>query len=143
MSREIMQQAVFALDELIYDFPDDGDVDTLANAKAVMKSLEAALAQPEQSKYSDIVSDGGLDPRNKFDAQPEQEPVAWMQDSIELYANDRPTEIYKIPLYTAPPRKPWVGLTDDERTRYIKYTAENFAAGVLWAEAKLKERNCG
>jgi hypothetical protein len=35
------------------------------------------LTQPEQSNYSDIVSDGGLDPRNKFDAQPEQEPVAW------------------------------------------------------------------
>jgi hypothetical protein len=29
------------------------------------------LAKLDQSKYSDIVSDGGLDPRNKFDAQPE------------------------------------------------------------------------
>lgn len=38
------------------------------------RGYEAALAQPEQSNYSDIVSDGGLDPRNKFDAQPEQEP---------------------------------------------------------------------
>jgi len=32
------------------------------------------LAKPVQAKYSDIVSDGGLDPRNKFDAQSEQEP---------------------------------------------------------------------
>ena len=38
-------------------------------------------------------------------AQPEQEPVAWMQDSTELYVNDRPTSIYKIPLYTAPPKR--------------------------------------
>ena len=33
------------------------------------------LAQPEQepvAKYSDIVSDGGLDPRNKFDTPPPQ-----------------------------------------------------------------------
>jgi len=34
--------------------------------------LRHAVAQPEQSKYSDIVSGGGFDPRNKFDAQPEQ-----------------------------------------------------------------------
>ena len=42
-------------------------------------ALKARLAQPEQeptAKYSDIVSDGGLDPRNKMDAQPAQEPVA-------------------------------------------------------------------
>jgi hypothetical protein len=29
-------------------------------------------------------------------------PVAWMQDSVELYVNDCPTESYTIPLYTAP-----------------------------------------
>lgn len=39
------------------------------------------------------------------------------------------------------PLKEWVGLTDDERNRYISYTAENFSAGVLWAETKLRERN--
>jgi hypothetical protein len=32
----------------------------------------------------------------------EVEPVAWMQDSIELYVQDRPSEYYKIPLYTHP-----------------------------------------
>jgi hypothetical protein len=33
-------------------------------------------AQPAPQQYTDIVSDGGLDPRNKFDAQPvaQQEP---------------------------------------------------------------------
>ena len=45
---------------------------------------------------------------------PEQEPVAWMQDSIELYVNDRPTSIYTIPLYTKPPKREWQGLTDDD-----------------------------
>jgi len=39
------------------------------------------------------------------------------------------------------PRKEWVGLTDDERNRYKGYTAETFADGVIWAEAKLRERN--
>lgn len=32
------------------------------------------------------------------------EPVAWMQDSLELYVNDRFTSTYTIPLYTAPPK---------------------------------------
>ena len=41
----------------------------------------------------------------KLAAQPApvQEPVAWMQDSIELYVQDRPSAYYTIPLYTTPP----------------------------------------
>ena len=45
----------------------------------------------EQSKYSDIVSDGGLDPRNKFDAQPEQTVVSFpsfMRKRIEQALKD-------------------------------------------------------
>ena len=39
------------------------------------------LAQPAQEPvYSDIVSDGGLDPRNKFDAQPPQRPWVGLTD---------------------------------------------------------------
>jgi hypothetical protein len=41
----------------------------------------------------------------------------------------------------AQPKREWVGLTDEERNRFINYADENFAAGVLWAEAKLKEKN--
>ena len=42
-------------------------------------------------------------------------------------------------------RRKWVGLTDEE----IDYQAKKddhavyFALGALWAEAKLKEKNCG
>ena len=37
-------------------------------------TYKAALAQTQEpvAKYSDIVSDGGLDPRNKFDATPQR-----------------------------------------------------------------------
>ncbi len=48
---------------------------------------------------------------------------------------------YDIPLYTAPPRKEWVGLTDDEVwVAYEKGMYEEmwFARAV---EAKLKEKN--
>lgn len=44
-----------------------------------------------------------------------QEPVAWMQDSIELYVQDRPSEYYTIPLYThQQPKEP---LTDEQTER--------------------------
>jgi hypothetical protein len=48
------------------------------------------------------------------------------------------------PLYTAPPKRPWVGLTDDEvhetAIKCVKFgQAVNAAIRVI--EAKLKERN--
>jgi hypothetical protein len=49
----------------------------------------------------------------------------------------------RTPLYTAPQKKEWVGLTDEE----ISYQARKedhavyFALGALWAEAKLKGKN--
>jgi len=92
------------------------------------KSTQARLAaswgyvkaQPEQ--YSDIVSDGGLDPRNK----PEQEPVAWQLTFRDEYDNPRREVLYSkkhldshvehntnmrglvclvTPLYTSPPKR--------------------------------------
>ncbi len=42
-----------------------------------------------------------------FLAQPEQKPVAWMQDDIELYVLEEKNILrgYVIPLYTAPPKR--------------------------------------
>lgn len=39
-------------------------------------------------------------------------------------------------------KRPWVGLTDNEKTTAI-WTDGGFGAGALWAEAKLKEKNNG
>ena len=78
-------------------------------------------------------------------AQTEQEPVAWG------IANTRPTEKNPlmmvmldepkpshlvVPLYTAPPKREWVGLTDDEIDEKT-----DFRATVRYFEAKLKEKN--
>jgi hypothetical protein len=53
-------------------------------------------------------------------------------------------EALVIPLYTAPPQRPWVGLTDDERTEIWK-NCDPTHAGYVTAlvEAKLKEKNNG
>ena len=50
-----------------------------------------------------------------------------------------------LALTSLPPRREWVGLTDDEKaysnTDYLRKNAEAWHGGVEWAEAKLKEKN--
>jgi hypothetical protein len=109
---------------------------------------EKELAKPEQAKYSDIVSDGGLDPRNKFDAQPEQEPVAWHHPDcagvclaclIELKVHEEYGQqgLNYLRKRVQTPRKEWVGLTDELKDD----TEIMFYCGAKWAETKLKELN--
>jgi len=51
-------------------------------------------------------------------AQPEQEPVAWMDKDGDVWAADsfnaKDKRRKMTPLYTAPPKREWVGLTDKE-----------------------------
>jgi len=81
--------------------------------------------------------------RQAIEQAEKQEPVAWMEDSIEFYAKDHPTNSCTIPLYTAPPKREWVGLTDEEIDKAIISTAPSFKPDDVARaiEAKLKERN--
>lgn len=70
--------------------------------------------------------------------QTEQEPVAWMQDSIELYVLEEKSAIrgYVIPLYTAPPKRERIN-HDDILDRSINGSFEyrdGFMDGVMFAE---------
>ena len=92
-------------------------------------------------------------------AEPEQEPVAWHEPGA--YGNVTTHKDWALangwePLYTAPPKREWVGLTDEEiedewQSLMAKYIEEvdssywgrcdfEFARAI---EAKLKEKNCG
>lgn len=91
-------------------------------------------------------------------SKPEQEPVAWRNAAIrlgeDLYSVG-PNGYYDMTakqwldwalgvVNTAPPPKPWVGLTDDDhkdfanRTKLLPILAKTLAEFI---EAKLKERN--
>ena len=79
-------------------------------------------------------------------AQPEQEPVAWVYNGIlhEFDPSEFATSEVK-PLYTAPPKREWVGLTDEEIEK-CKINgglphAINWRLSVKVMEAKLKEKN--
>jgi hypothetical protein len=53
-------------------------------------------------------------------AKPEQEPIGWfLKDHLETYMESYKDIEGAIPLYTSPPRKEWVGLTDDECIKLI------------------------
>jgi len=82
-------------------------------------------------------------------AQPEQEPVAWAyvnsDDECEQieYCTESPMPEFE-PLYRAPPRRAWVGLTDEEIQECLQglptQTIDVYARRI---EAKLKEKNNG
>ena len=98
-------------------------------------------------------------------AQPEPEPVAWGVDEGEgrcislhdLYfvkkdadhmAELKGTHAKVVALYTTPPQREWVGLTDEEAKKTFKKhncTISADLAGILARaiEAKLKEKNNG
>jgi hypothetical protein len=69
--------------------------------------------------------------------QPEQEPVAWMQDSIELYVLEEKNILrgYVIPLYTSPPVS---DITGEELMKQVKTNRVFYQEGYAQAELDLK-----
>ena len=76
----------------------------------------------------------------------QQEPVAYLHNETELLrlarrANSGDFEpSHWRPLYTAPPKKEWVGLTAPEVQECYDLNPARFASRI---EAKLKEKNHG
>ena len=99
-----------------------------------LTALEAALAEPAIKESLTV-------------AKPE--PVAWMSDSDVGFYKEEFGNYPCVPLYTAPPRREWVGLTDDERDsitdKVIGFNSccgweDDYAKAI---EAKLREKNGG
>lgn len=132
-----------------------------------IEAAEKALAQPEPinlaeelrravQKNDELISNERrlIDRLYEFErktnqlSQPAQEPVAWMYQHPN---NHRKTcyQTYKpsgecTPLYTAPPQRPWVGLTDEEiQPRLNGLLTQSIAVYARNIEAILKEKNNG
>ena len=108
--RELMQQALEALNRSDY-------LGWQLNIP-IIKALHERLAQPEQEPVAWLDSDG----------------FPWSKDGVEC----RTTQDTYIPLYTAPPKREWVGLTGLEQKELM---AMNSRDAVFETEAKLKEKN--
>ena len=131
MSREIMQQALNALE---YHTVQTRPIDKTNEA---IEALRQALAQPEQEpvawKY------------DWYGHKSEKEPRALVKDwiaSVYTEVSDPTIGAHNIrPLYAAPPRKEWVGLTDAELMKEFGYTDELLRDTAYRVEQILKDRN--
>jgi hypothetical protein len=77
-------------------------------------------------------------------------PVAYLCENAtghKYFRWKNPSSVYKpIPLYTTPPQRTWVGLTDEEIDYYIVHrcgvaTKKNLVELIRLCEIKLKEKN--
>jgi hypothetical protein len=81
------------------------------------------------------------------------EPVAWMvytKEGQSVYVTDNPNVIHKeqraLPLYTSPPKREWVNLTDDEIKEIVGAWSDTPVKGYTrklmdQIQDKLKEKN--
>ena len=105
------------------------------------------MKTPEDEAFEDIERrQGGFQAKRQMAADRLQEPVAWgfksadgaIYDCIPSEAHDDYEGSYNVPLYTTPPKREWVGLTDEERK---EIALEISMDAVCITEAKLKEKN--
>jgi len=129
--RELMQMALDALEHF------EDEYGWGMQQKKAQRNLQIRLAQPEP--YPENFIDA-----LRFDTAL-REPVAWMDEKGILWNSVTNPKNY-TPLYTAPPKKEWVGLTDEDR----EWCDEHSHGNTSWAkqkaygraiEAKLKEKN--
>jgi len=88
----------------------------------------------------------------------QQEPFAWIDESAIRWLADRKgktsahctTQLSAarsfekpMPIYTAPPRREWVGLTDEEKAELDAEYGDDTLAHLEAIEAKLREKNNG
>jgi len=159
--REAAQQALEAL-----MWHDEG-MRTRADSEAIA-ALRSALAQQEEGRMEFNVKEtvchtcGSTNGAHSHDCpvakaaleQQEQEPVAWIQpDHLQkarrapFLCRVEPTKRMSdfVAVYTHPPRREWVSLTDTEiGMEYVKWDATPGASMADFAraiEAALKEKN--
>ena len=71
----------------------------------------------------------------------EQEPVAWADHGVVNWIADKQFNHASL-LYTHPPQRTWVGLTDEEQQQaYEQWQNEGWGVFYRAIEAKLKELN--
>lgn len=98
------------------------------------------MKTPEDEAFDEIAKrQGGFQAKRAMAAAKLLEPVAWIwkdmrgQDIVSLFE----PRLNSIPLYAAPPQRPWVGLTDED----CKGMNAGDKVVAMWANRILKEKN--
>lgn len=96
-----------------------------------INALRQAIAEAERQESDDLTiayMSGLYDGKNKDAPQPEQEPVAmrydfdgygWLYIDNGSGSNWREKIKNAEPLYTAPPQRTWIGLTDEDKNNCL------------------------
>jgi hypothetical protein len=83
---------------------------------------------------------------NEHPDAPHGEPVAWANSfdlqNFDMKVRTGPDLHHTVPLYTAPTKREWVGLTDDDYEELLR-TREWGVYLIEAVENKLKEKNHG
>ena len=113
----------------------------LTLTRAAIESLHQAIAEGEKQEpvaWRTFDGEGGYDFRSYEDNEGYGK---WWEERNPNYKD------WVEPLYTHPPKREWVGLTDEEidqgllRSDYALQTAHAWRAGVVFAMTQLKEKN--
>ncbi len=130
LTREEAQQVLDIMESTHFAVADNVKHSVVMEHVAAIELLRARLAEPEQGKTMDALSEL-MNLRIEVEtlrariAEPEkeQEPVAWGLQFIdgeyydEFYKSPDKVEVGEcklVPLYTSPPQREWQGLTDEE-----------------------------
>jgi hypothetical protein len=139
MSREAIEEAIEVLEDASAEMlMETGDKNYYIEAIAVLRQALVDADDTSQERVDEIVKD-------------EHEPVAWANSfdlqNFDMKVRTGPDLHHTVPLYTAPTKREWVGLTDEEVSeiidREIGFNScwgpeEKFARAI---EQALKEKN--
>ena len=139
MSREAIEEAIEVLEDASAEMlMETGDKNYYVEAIAVLRQALVDADDTSQERVDEIVKD-------------EHEPVAWANSfdlqNFDMKVRTGPDLHHTVPLYTAPPKREWVGLTDEQIIGLWQDTKEpdghrieRFAHAI---EQALKEKNNG
>ncbi len=133
LTREEAQQVLSALETL-----NKGNTSVLCNVLREIKTFRARLAQPEPEPVLWLYDFPNPD-------SPETDIVRdWTAYSLDEVRRNQGVNVR--PLYTVPPQREWVGLTDEEIAVTSVDCAVTTTSDIYFAraiEAKIKQRNHG
>jgi len=155
--KEALKLALEALDMMVVPRGFQAQV----RIKEIYDTIEEALAQPEQyttdamkvrqavaqALHDDVYAEELEQPEAKQSGTISitmPAPVAYLCENAtghKYFRWKKPSSTYKpIPLYTTPPQRKWVGLTDEELAEFSDAKLGSYDL-CLEVEAKLKEKN--
>jgi hypothetical protein len=145
---EVLKQALEALEDFVDVIKYDNEQDDIGrraccDVLSYNPHSESCKAKQAITAIKAAIREHAMYEVQRLGQELEQEPVAWIwkdmrgQEIVSLFE----PQLNSVPLYTHPPQRTWVGLTDMGRQMII-----NKHDGVAWEttiaiEQQLKEKN--